>query len=104
MIARYEFYEGTWAVVVDHGSFVARYGEIADSNHPDAVAGCEVKQGHWIAEVGRLTGYEFYMLHFEMYLAGTTEPLTNKTNPPFMRHRNLMDPTAFLDAANTVKL
>ena len=97
VITRYPFYEGTWAVVVDHGSFVARYGEIAFRDYPAAHTGAKIKQGQVIGEVGRLTGYEFFMLHYEMYLAGTTEPLTDKNNPPFQRHRNLMDPTAFLD-------
>jgi murein DD-endopeptidase MepM/ murein hydrolase activator NlpD len=102
----YKFYDHVYALEVDHGDFVVRYGEI--SKAAEGIAeGVEVKQGQLIAYVGRLK--KASMLHFEMFCGSETGGLTDKTSapeknplnkfPPFQRRKDLMDPTSFLDGA-----
>ena len=92
IIGFYDFYYGTQAVVVDHGSFVVRYGEI--SRLWDGLSvGDYVKVGQKIAVVGHL-----YMLHFEKYSGSHQGPLTNRHNQPYQRRADLVKPTEFLQA------
>lgn len=57
--------EVTYAVLVDHGDFVANYAELQP---PTLKAGDKVKQGDLL---GYISGTE--QLHFEMYTPGTTD-------------------------------
>lgn len=105
VIQIYTFYAGTSAVEVDHGSFIARYGEI--DSHPDNIfveQGEQIKRGDKIAKVGRLIGIKVpsNMLHLEFYestLSPRNSPLTDKRNPPFQRRHDLIDPTPSLEIA-----
>jgi murein DD-endopeptidase MepM/ murein hydrolase activator NlpD len=102
----YSFYWKTDAIEVDHGTFIARYGEVApmSKSERDALIGKQVKRGDVLAKVGQLiqpsgNKYKDTMLHLEMY--GSTQsplkaPLTNKSSP-FMRRADLVDPTPTID-------
>lgn len=106
----YDFYAETDALEIDHGDFILRYGEI----QPGCTLrrGDQVTGGQIIARVGRLVGIDVpsAMLHLEMY-AGTAEgplsvrePAMSARSPdgvPFMRRRDLMDPTPYLNAWRT---
>lgn len=96
----YPFYSGTWALEVDHGTFVARYGEIGAGSVPAALdkAGAVVSRGERIASVGRLESGSS-MLHLELYSGAETGKLTVRGNAPFQRRSDLLDPTAFLDSS-----
>lgn len=52
----YPFYWKTDAIEVDHGTFIARYGEVApmSKSERDALIGKEVKRGELLAKVGQL--------------------------------------------------
>lgn len=101
----YYFYNGTFALEVDHGGFLARYGEV----NPDVFveAGDRVRRGQVVGRVGHLEGLRLPsdMLHFEMYDQTGSGPLT-RTLPSawhpggrtFKRRPDLLDPTPFLAA------
>ena len=99
----YEFYEGTYALEVDHGAFLARYGEIQKSAL--VRQGDRVSAGQPIAKVGKLNSITNSMLHLELYDKSATGDLTVRNNQtkrtakgvPFMRRRDLIDPTAKLN-------
>lgn len=75
VIQVYPFYLGTWAVEVDHGTFIARYGELRGGDI--AVQKKEqVHRGQELGRVGKLSGLNFSMLHLELY--STTESPTAK--------------------------
>jgi hypothetical protein len=94
----YDFYQGTFALVVDHGDFVVRYGEIK-SNLPSGVyVGAKVRRGQRIASVGRLDGLDISMLHFERFSGDESGPLTDRGNPPYQRRGDLVNPTKALIA------
>ena len=92
----YEFYLGTYALIVDYGAFIVRYGEIKGELPYGIHVGAKVKQGQTIAHIGRLTGLAQDMLHFEKYRGIVQGPLTNRSNPPFLRRQDLVNPTADL--------
>jgi murein DD-endopeptidase MepM/ murein hydrolase activator NlpD len=99
----YPFYCQTYALEVNHGAFVVRYGEI----HSALVKkGDKVKVGQKIALVGHLVGIKVPsdMCHFEMFAGTATGPLSTskdtarrKDKVPFKRRADLMDPTPFLN-------
>ena len=108
------FYLQTFAIEVDHGPFVARYGELAPDGTPPVTKGDEITRGQVVGRVGILThanGHRLnvpsMMLHFEMYdttqtgaltrAAGTSARWTNGV--PFFRRRDLIDPTGFVKRA-----
>ena len=101
----YPFYCATFALEIDHGSFLARYGEIQSST--DVRTGNSVRAGHKIAKVGHLIGIQVPsdMLHFELYDKSCTGPLTVGSNADsamrngvsFMRRKDLIDPTSRLN-------
>ncbi len=99
VLAVYDFYLTTWAVEVDHGAFIVRYGEVTRSIPSGVKPGHKVSRGQVVGHVGRLAGLNFSMLHFEMYSGAKTGPLTNRARKPFMRRADLIDPTRHLDAA-----
>jgi murein DD-endopeptidase MepM/ murein hydrolase activator NlpD len=96
----------TFAIDVQHTSFIARYCEIA-SNLPAGIAkGSQVKEGDVIAYVGAQCGGS--MLHFEMFKdVNRLEILTDKSHKTkylyvpqadYERRSDLLDPTPYLDA------
>jgi len=102
----YPFYCETFALEVDHGDFLARYGEI------QAVAvvkqGDRVRMGQQIAKVGHLVGIQVPsdMLHLELYDKSASGPLTitdaarskkRSDGISFMRRNDLIDPTLSLN-------
>src|SRR5437868_5386459 len=101
----YSFYCETFALEIDHGAFVARYGEIQSKT--EVSAGAIVKAGQKIAVVGHLIGIQVPsdMLHFELYDKSLSGPLTvasdsgsaTKNGVPFMRRKDLIDPTLKLN-------
>jgi len=98
------FYEGTDALEIDHGVFIARYGEIQQGS-ATVRKGDHVSPGQPIAKVGKLHSMSISMLHLELYDKSADGPLTVKNNQtkrtangtPFMRRRDLIDPTAKLN-------
>ena len=95
----YEFYLESWALEVDHGDFVVRYGEVKKTLPAGVKKGAKVFAGQHIANVGVLQGLKLSMLHFEMYAGTAKGALTQKGNPPYQRRSDLMDPTPYLDSA-----
>lgn len=91
------FYLGTWAVVVRHAGFVARYGEVQPRLAPGITAGASVKAGDVLGYVGRMNGLNISMLHFEMYRGTEAGPLTRRDLMPFQRRADLMNPTEYVD-------
>jgi murein DD-endopeptidase MepM/ murein hydrolase activator NlpD len=98
----YSFYCETYAIEIDHGNFIARYGEV-DKNKSNIFvrAGDVVQRGEPIGLVGHLVGITVpsNMLHLEMYSSADDSPLTVKNNPPYQRRKDLIDPTPSIDAA-----
>jgi murein DD-endopeptidase MepM/ murein hydrolase activator NlpD len=93
-----EFYLDTYALVIDHGGFIVRYGEIKKDIAEGLPIGAKVKKGQQIGLVGRLTGLAISMVHFEMYDGSGSGPLTDRNRAPFMRRADLIDPTSHLNA------
>lgn len=99
----YPFYQGTYALEIDHGPFLARYGEIQQSAF--VREGDRVTAGQPIAKVGNLIGITNSMLHLELYDKSAYGPLTvaaaqsarHSDGRPFMRRRDLIDPTPKLN-------
>lgn len=102
----YLFYAGTFALEIDHGSFLARYGEIQQKAL--VKAGDRVEAGQPIAKVGKLIGMKNAMLHLELYDKSASGPLTvknkstkrNAKGVPFMRRADLINPTERLNEWN----
>jgi murein DD-endopeptidase MepM/ murein hydrolase activator NlpD len=99
----YEFYAKTFVIEIDHGTFIARYGEVS----PKGIlvdARDKVTRGRPLAKVGQLAGLDMSMLHLEMY-GSTDSPLakgkglTQKGIPPFQRRDDLINPTQSIDQA-----
>ena len=101
----YAFYCETFALEIDHGPFIARYGEI--QSQTEVKAGAKVRAGQTIAKVGHLVGIQVPsdMLHLELYDKSRTGPLTvgsgsgsaMRNGIPFMRRKDLIDPTLKLN-------
>lgn len=89
------FYESTSAIVIDHGEFVIRYGEIDYFWDASLRVGSNVETGQKIAGVGQLWSGGS-MLHIEQYGGTLTGPLTDPYNYPFQRRDDLMDVTPLL--------
>jgi murein DD-endopeptidase MepM/ murein hydrolase activator NlpD len=102
----YPFYCQTFALEVDHGDFLARYGEI--QARTAVKEGDSVHAGEQIAKVGHLVGIQVPgdMLHLELYDKSASGPLTipdparskrRGDGTPFMRREDLIDPTTKLN-------
>ena len=89
-----DFHHGTGAVVVEHDDFTIRYCEIKGIAK-GLKRGSDVTCGQVIATVGRM--YTSSMLHFEMYEGTSSGAYTKRSNPPYQRRDDLMDPTTYLD-------
>jgi murein DD-endopeptidase MepM/ murein hydrolase activator NlpD len=102
----YLFYAGTYALEIDHGGFLARYGEIQQKAL--VKTGDRVEAGQPIAKVGKLVGMKNAMLHLELYDKSVSGPLTvknkstkrNAKGVPFMRRADLVNPTERLNEWN----
>lgn len=97
-VALYEFYGGTYALEVNHGSFYARYGEISRTTAESLAVGDTISAGQAIGVVGKLNNYHETMVHMELFTGVATGSLTDRSNPPYMRRSDLFDPTSWLDA------
>jgi murein DD-endopeptidase MepM/ murein hydrolase activator NlpD len=102
----YPFYCETFALEVDHGECLARYGEIQAVTA--VKRGDRVQAGQQIARVGHLVGVQVPsdMLHLELYDKSASGPLTitdaarskrRSDGIPFMRRQDLIDPTSRLN-------
>ena len=99
----YWFYDGTYALEIDHGGFVARYGEI--QRQALVRKGDHVSPGQPIAKVGNLLSIAASMLHLELYDKSASGPLTVRTSNtaktangiPYWRRKDLIDPTPKLN-------
>lgn len=101
----YPFYAETFAIEIDHGSFVVRYGEVQASAF--VREGDHVAAGQPIAKVGHLVGITVPsdMLHFELYdksahgklTVPASESAMTPNGKPFMRRKDLIDPTPKLN-------
>jgi murein DD-endopeptidase MepM/ murein hydrolase activator NlpD len=99
------FYSETYAMEIDHGKYIARYGEI--QREAFVRKGERVKAGQPIARVGHLVGITVPsdMLHFELYdktASGrlTTDAAHSRKGPGgrvFLRRKDLIDPTRLLE-------
>jgi len=90
---RQEFYHGTFALVIRHVGFVARYCEIKGFGK-GVVRGATVRAGDVVAYVGKM--FTTSMLHFEAYAGTLHGELTVRHNKPFQRRADIIDPTALL--------
>ncbi len=94
----YLFYSGTYALEVKHSNGkVVRYGEIMKIVPAGVRVGARVSQGQVIARVGQLQSGSS-MLHLEIYSGAGNGSLTQAGNK-YKRRSDLIDPTAYLDAA-----
>lgn len=92
----YEFFLGTYALEIQHSTFIARYCEI---DRKTEFKDRTIKSGQVIGYVGGQPGGD--MLHLEMYDGSATGELTAAkiaSNGPYFRRADLMDPTSTLDA------
>lgn len=94
----YAFYLGTQAIEVNHGKFIARYGEISGAA-TGITKGSTVKKGQLIAYVGELRGLNMSMLHLELYKGNASGALTVRGSKPYQRRADLIDPSPILDKA-----
>ena len=101
VISVYPFYAQTYAVEIDHESFIARYGEVDESCLELVDPGQPVEPGQVIGKVGKLVGVNVpsNMLHLELYGSNRKGALTVRVNKPYQRRDDLMDPTASIDVA-----
>lgn len=100
------FYLGTHEVVIDHGDFIIRYGEVDDRGLTgDLGVGSRVRAGQQIGTMGDLDiGTGWSMLHLELYSGELSGSLTQRSNDSyrhvadgnFQRRGDLMDCTPFL--------
>lgn len=96
--ARYAFYEGTYAIEVQHeGGKVVRYGEILGKSASGTSKGARVKTGQTIGYIAKVnSGCCEPMLHFEMYTGKLRGALSQRNGTKYQRRKDLMDPSAIL--------
>jgi hypothetical protein len=97
----YDFYRGTMALVVDHGEFVVRYGEIKRKTKGIKI-GAKIQKGQLIGRIGKLIGMGRSMLHFEMYSGDAQGPLTVYSGK-YRRRKDLIDPTDRVESWRALK-
>jgi murein DD-endopeptidase MepM/ murein hydrolase activator NlpD len=108
------FYLKTFALEVDHGPFLARYGELAPETTWPVQTGDAVARGQVLGRVGilkqsngRRLDVPSMMLHLELYDKTEQGALTravgtsarSMTGVPFLRRRDLIDPSGFVARA-----
>lgn len=96
VVSARKFYMGTFEVSIDHGALgVVRYGEIAVAPGLDLKSNVEAGQViGYVASLGRGIPP---MLHIEQFKGGRVGPLTDRSNPPYLRRADLVDITPLLD-------
>ena len=72
-----------------------RYCEI-EKVATGVTVGTILSEGSLVAYVGKM--YKDSMLHFELYEGTGSGPLTVRSNPPYQRRSDLIDPTDYLDS------
>ena len=88
------FYHHTGSLAVRHqGGIIVRYCEI-QAPADGLRLGSPVTSGQVIAYVGKM--FHLSMLHFELYSGTGRGPLTDRSNKPFQRRGDLIDPTSLL--------
>lgn len=97
------FYQGTFAIVIDHGHFICRYGELQSFGERPMSLGW-VKAGDVVGYVKKTLrsdgkSYNRAMLHFELYSKQARGSLTVRDNKPTQRRKDLVDPTLSLNDA-----
>ena len=92
----YLFYDGVYAIEVQHASGLIRYGEISKAAN-GLQPGSTVKEGQVIGFVGKMQTVPQSMLHLEMFSGHHTGQLTDREQKPYMRRADLINPTEFLD-------
>ncbi|MFS7198150.1 glycoside hydrolase family protein [Rahnella inusitata] len=115
ILGTFPFYDGTNEVSILHNTkdgrkFIVRYGEL-DPQSIMVRTGEEINQGQKLGNTGRLINNHgqptvildhqiVYMLHFELYTGNIAyslcPSLTNRSNPPFSRRGDLVDPINIL--------
>jgi murein DD-endopeptidase MepM/ murein hydrolase activator NlpD len=90
-----DFFHGTGAIALRHKGFIARYCEVKTDSLEGIKRGQLFKAGEVIAKVGKM--YSLSMLHFELYSGQGTGGLTVRTNLPYQRRSDLLNPAGFLD-------
>jgi len=99
----YVFYDVVDAVEIRHTSgIVVRYGEINKTGAPGIKVGAKVTAGQVVGYVGKMQTVSNSMLHFELFTGQGKGPLTDRSQKPFDRRSDLVDPTAFLDACELI--
>jgi murein DD-endopeptidase MepM/ murein hydrolase activator NlpD len=89
----YDFYLETQACSISGSKYLIRYGEIT----PAVKAGQMVKEGDCVGIVKKCKGLNQAMLHIEFYSNPTDKSsLTVKENKPYMRRKDLINPTEIL--------
>jgi murein DD-endopeptidase MepM/ murein hydrolase activator NlpD len=90
------FYRGTNAMAIRHNNGqVVRYCEILANDTVRLPLGATVTAGQVIAHVGKM--FVDSMLHLELYGGSVDGPLTVRSNTPYQRRADLLDPTSLLD-------
>ena len=100
---QYYFYAGTYAVDVDHGDYIIRYGGLSKRSFVET--GDYVNAGQVIGEVGDMKNVTASQLHIEKYdksvegslNVGAQASALNSNDLPFYRRKDLKDPTDFLE-------
>ena len=89
------FYSDTYALVIQHPQFIARYGEIA--RVAEVKPGDTVVEGQVIAYVGNQPGQD--MLHLEFFTGKLQGDLSTPpgTHRPYDRRDDVFDGVKFLD-------
>lgn len=110
----YPFYLETFAIEIDHGPFVARYGEIAPERVWHVEEGDRVEKRQQIGRVGILTksggrrlNVPSMMLHLELFDKTASGKLTravgtsarNAAGVPYFRRADIVDPSGFVHRA-----
>src|SRR5450432_4087463 len=90
-----DFYHGTGAIALRHRGFIARYCEVKTESLANVRRGQLFKAGEVVAKVGRM--FSLSMLHFELYSGRGAGGLTVRTNLPYQRRSDLLDPSSLLD-------
>ena len=91
-----DFYHGTGAIALRHkGGFIARYCEVKTDSLENITRGQLFKAGEVVAKVGKM--FTLSMLHFELYSGRGAGGLTVRTNLPYQRRSDLLNPAGFLD-------
>ncbi len=91
------YYINTGVVGIRHPMFVARYGEIRPAR--GLGIGTVVQQGQIIGEVIIANNDDrTHMLHFEMFNDLESGSLSDTSNKPYNRRRDVINPTPFLQS------